>query len=108
MSEPTPRPWVVGDNGSSMSRIFAKPIDGTGRTVDICGVSTPVQPGGKWDEARANAELICRAVNAHDDLVAALQAMLASAHPHPVEHPTMTAAWAQAREVLARAEGLKS
>lgn len=26
--------------------------------------------------------------------------LLASAHPHPVEHPTMTKQWARARELL--------
>lgn len=36
-----------------------------------------------------------------DALLAVVQAMLASAHPHPVEHPTMTAAWARARRVVA-------
>jgi maltose-binding protein MalE len=35
--------------------------------------------------------------------------MLASAHPHPVEHPTMTAAWQRARAALAHtAMGAKS
>ena len=34
-------------------------------------------------------------------LRAALEMMLASARPHPELHPTMTAAWAHAREVLA-------
>lgn len=40
-----------------------------------------------------------RAENAR--LREALELMLASARPHPVLHPTMTAAWAQAREALA-------
>jgi hypothetical protein len=45
--------------------------------------------------------------------VAALRAeivnLLASAHPHPVEHPTMTAAWQRARAALAHtAMGAKS
>jgi hypothetical protein len=35
----------------------------------------------------------------------ALKVMLASAMPHPVEHPTMTAAWKIARAALAKAEG---
>jgi hypothetical protein len=38
--------------------------------------------------------------------VAALRAeivnLLASAHPHPVEHPTMTAAWQKASAALAQ------
>lgn len=39
------------------------------------------------------------------ELIAALRTMLASAYPHPVEHPTMTAAWATGRAALARYEG---
>lgn len=34
-------------------------------------------------------------------LVASIEELLASAHPHPVEHPTMTEAWANARAALA-------
>lgn len=36
-----------------------------------------------------------------DAFRAMLVEILASAHPHPVEHPTMAAAWAKARELLA-------
>jgi hypothetical protein len=31
-----------------------------------------------------------------------IRALLKSAHPHPVEHPTMTAAWKKAEAFLAR------
>jgi hypothetical protein len=41
-------------------------------------------------------------------LLHALKTVVASAHPHPVEHPTMTAAWAHARVVIAKAEGRES
>jgi hypothetical protein len=39
------------------------------------------------------------------ELVAALEAVLASAHPHPVEHPAMTRAWKLAAPVLEKAKG---
>lgn len=49
------------------------------------------EEGAKWAKAQEpNAEL-----------VAALEGLLASAHPHPVENPAMFAAWTAARAVLA-------
>lgn len=42
------------------------------------------------------------------ELETAVRDLLASAHPHPVEHPTMTAAWARARAALgAKADAAK-
>jgi ethanolamine utilization protein EutA (predicted chaperonin) len=38
----------------------------------------------------------------YEQLVETIEALLRSATPHPVEHPTMTAAWANARAVLKR------
>jgi hypothetical protein len=48
-----------------------------------------------------NARLIAAA----PELLEALKQMVDSAHPHPVEHPTMTAAWEVARAAIAKAEG---
>ena len=39
------------------------------------------------------------------ELLAALEVMIQSAHPHPTEHPTMTAAWKIARAAIAKAKG---
>lgn len=39
------------------------------------------------------------------DLLRALEAMLASAHPHPDEHPGMFSAWKIGRAALAKAKG---
>lgn len=47
--------------------------------------------------ARADVLTLCDAYDATLDII---RTLLASAHPHPVEHPTMTAAWAKAREFL--------
>ena len=53
---------------------------------------------------RAKAELIVRAVEAHNALLAACKAALASATPHPKEHPAMTMAWQQLKAAIALAE----
>lgn len=52
---------------------------------------------GKLDASELRAH---RAERRARELEAGLREMLASAHPHPVEHPTMTAAWATARALL--------
>lgn len=67
------------------------------------------------DEAQAKFEALdhdsaasfCGMVKLRDDAVAERDAyrsmvcdLLASAHPHPTEHPTMTAQWAKARALL--------
>jgi hypothetical protein len=71
----TPRPWKV---------YYAKTADrlllGVGRADTAEGIVDT--RGGLWgteDEAQANAELICRAVNAFDPLVSALEGLLLSA-----------------------------
>jgi hypothetical protein len=43
--------------------------------------------------------------NAAREMYEALKVMLASAVPHPVEHPTMTAAWKIGKAALDKAEG---
>ncbi len=43
-----------------------------------------------------------RLVEERDAFRAMVVDLLASAHPHPVEHPTMTAAWAKAQELLGK------
>jgi hypothetical protein len=40
-----------------------------------------------------------------DALLEALNMMLDSAVPHPIEHPTMTKAWNHTREVIRQIEG---
>lgn len=57
----TPRPWSVTPDGF---RIWS---EDAGRVVGW----TATNPGGRTDQARADARLIVQAVNAHDALVAA-------------------------------------
>jgi hypothetical protein len=40
-----------------------------------------------------------------NELLEALRVMVRSARPHPIEHPTMYAAWTQAADVIAKSEG---
>ena len=63
MSNHTPTPWFVGKKGRTGQRVFAtqQGTDGV--------VATGI-------ENHANAEFIVRAVNAHDDLLRALQAFV--------------------------------
>jgi hypothetical protein len=55
-------------------------------------------------EGEANAALIVRAVNSHDDLVEALHNMVALAAPHFSDAPQMLAL-SEARVALAKARG---
>ena len=67
MKEPTPRPWVVDFN----HRI----VDGEGEPIADCKVVGAITRLSNQKPA-ADAALIVRAVNAHDDLVAALRALV--------------------------------
>lgn len=64
MSGPTTRPWSQDRYGTVK--------DQNGQAIAANGIAS-VMCSGEWqDEAKANAELIVRAVNAHDELVEAL------------------------------------
>ena len=66
MAEPTPRPWRLFLQGNN-----EKIGDHAGRKIAVlCRTA---------DERAANGALIVRAVNAHDDLVAALKEALVQA-----------------------------
>lgn len=55
----------------------------------------------KWQKAtEEEAEARGKAEGAYMSAVAEIRNLLASAHPHPKEHPTMTAAWKRARAFL--------
>ena len=52
------------------------------------------------EETQADARIRAAA----HDLLDACKTALDSAHPHPTEHPTMTAAWAVLRAAIAKAQ----
>ena len=65
-TKPTPGPWVVSGNNNG--------------AWEICAGAVVIAARNKWNhraqESLANARLIVRAVNCHDDLLAALKAVL--------------------------------
>ncbi|WP_138476176.1 hypothetical protein [Dyadobacter bucti] len=78
MTEHTPTPWRILPEEVDKDYIR---IRGTvlGCRYKIANVLTPVYDGApqrEADETRANADLIVRACNAHDDLVDALERMI--------------------------------
>lgn len=76
MSEPTPRPWELGQNQHPMSENFLRPAIGAeGREEAIAIVPSD------GDEDAANAKHIVRCVNAFDDLLTACQRMLQAFDP---------------------------
>ena len=89
MSAHTPGPWSVGDDaGNGVVPLADVPVP------DVVVAMLP-------STHHANARLIAAA----PDLLAALKQVVSSAFPHPVNHPTMTAAWKVAQAAIAKAEG---
>ena len=100
MSEHTPTPWRA-DMGEFPPQMKLEPylrsyVGPDGETIRVKGFALS---GGnvEMDEARANSEFIVKAVNCHDDLVAALKAVVAVADRNTVE-------FAMARAALAKAD----
>jgi hypothetical protein len=65
----TPRPWLL-----DRATVYALGPDGTNRMSAFVDYYT--RQGGTAEEACDNAELIVRAVNAHDELLEACKAAL--------------------------------
>lgn len=63
----TPLPWTV-DAWGSVTFAGARPT----QTLLLNGVGTSCSPGPSMDEAKANRDLMVRAVNCHYELLAAL------------------------------------
>lgn len=68
MNAHTPTPWRVGDAGHT---IFG-PLSQAPCPITVAMIPAPT-PRCTLDERRANAAFICRAVNSHEALVAALK-----------------------------------
>ena len=98
----TPTPWKTG-NAFDCARDHAISADGN-LIARVMGNGYPIGTG--WSpESAANADLIVRAVNAHDALVAALEAitgMVEAYAGHPMSNDKRTK---DARAALAAAKG---
>ena len=95
MADHSPLPWRV-----MLDETFGgdKAVDGIA-AADGVVIEDMIHPD--------DAEFICRAVNHHDALLAALKALVYSAHPSKHEHPAMFDAWQKAHAAIADAEPRK-
>ena len=87
----TPRPWVVDDDYPD---VYGGVSTITGRPVLVAQAET-----------LANAELIVRAVNAYDDLVAALSNALIHLGKKNMSDEVLTSVMRQCSAALAKARG---
>ncbi len=72
--------------------------------VDVHGLVTANTTALTLQEARANAALVCRAVNNHEALVSALRGIL-EIGKRDMSNPKYDGYFESAREALAKAEG---
>ncbi|HYF57058.1 MAG TPA: hypothetical protein VEA41_22600 [Salinarimonas sp.] len=110
----TPTPWHIGTENPTDLYAWL-PIPTTARLTDRDRVdaitfhvaSANVDRTLPYAEKLANADIIARAVNAHEDLVRAAERLLISRDPrHPDWYPGMDLdAVAELREALAKANG---
>lgn len=111
----TPRPWELSEFDLDDATAIGVRNPAVGLNEDNymaiiadCGVVVGRDPGFIQAERRANAALIVRAVNAHDDLVAALESAffaLGRAGANANRQHDGREAWEQARAALAKARG---
>jgi hypothetical protein len=108
MDKHTPTPWQY-QWVRWMNDVDLKIVDHkTGRVLAILNKPTPFLT---VDEQEANAEFIVRAVNAHDELVAALKQALTDIEfycERAEENPDTDTTAIELRRVLAKAEGSKN
>lgn len=102
MTGATPRPWRIGVDGDVFAggHVVALIADADGDQVEAANVlSTNISKA----EARANAALIVRAVNAHDDLVALVREITEQRNANTRAMAKASPSWvADARALLAR------
>lgn len=103
MADATPRPWDISEQEWGDGPIFVLQYEHEDFTVSeiatVWGIDGHERPEMSLP-GKANAELICRAVNAHDELLVALEGLL-----YFDKFPTWDEAEIYAHDVLARARG---
>lgn len=109
MAEHTPGPWVHDAVTGSIH-------DSDNRFVAVTWAPNPDGVPTNFPDAQANADYICRACNAHDDLLAACEAirdgdrlfeLAAAFRAHPAEPPVnlLDKHFPELRAAIARAKG---
>ena len=107
MTDHTKTPWRIVSRTDGADIVTGDYPGGRARLIASCwsGGSDDAD-----DAARANAEFILRAVNAHDDLLAALRGMVEMFEHRIYNRPGPIDAaqrWDAARAAIAKAEGTK-
>lgn len=69
MDKATPRPWRIYTKEATNNEVFYIDQDDGSPFVDPLEIATVYKGGKSSGVQQANAELICRAVNLHDELV---------------------------------------
>lgn len=103
----TPLPWFAvdrGRKGEPMMSVMAERIRGRGPSHEVAICATGDSPQGMES---ANAELICRAVNSHADLLAALEGLVAEYDGNAVPSDDLDELYNAARAALSKARGLQ-
>ena len=113
----TPGPWVLSSDTHKLggrAGTYRQILDGDGMGANIIGFVGVAHPANFDinEQGEANARLIVRAVNCHDEMLAVLQAIVRAADGRQVpghlivdeNSPLMGAA----REAIARATGERS
>lgn len=103
MSAHTPTPWSLSDSqlpkaiyGSARQHIHAGPKETQGNTIAIVSLGGLGGTSGKIEDIEANAAYIVRAVNSHEELVAALKEIHHSIPSATHLHEIVTSAIAKA------------
>lgn len=97
----TPTPWAADEAESGGSRILSTVNGANIAFTDYLNDASLKEPR----EDFANAQLIVRAVNAHDELVNALGLLVAFVDSDDEEGPAIGEVIEQARAALAKAKG---
>lgn len=99
----TPGPWRAGQTSSgAFIEVTYTTEQGVVEPIATCHQISLPRSSDQRAQAKANAEFIVRACNAHDDLLAALEALFTEAGEHAIDCGIEFAALEQARLAIAK------
>lgn len=107
ISTHTPTPWCISYGQDQKTGEVAEYVSAEGRNMHGIKLATPWVEDA-WDEdpeAKANARFIVKAVNSHDELVAALEGLVTPDNSLPLTANAYDNAIDNARQALATARG---